>query len=154
MMMSNERFVVSPFSRPATSDTRNHCFSSSQPSGSGVVQPNRSPPEVSGIVNRPMSPSLPGEFVTEPPGSLLNSSLAMKRASPGARMLIAKPLTMWLTPKVTVAMAWSSPPSMPPIRPPTSAIHGPKYQPHQPAKIVPMIIMPSRPMFTVPLRSA
>ena len=78
----------------------------------------------------------------------------MKRATPGAMMLMAKPETMWLTPNVTVARACSRPPRMPPMTPPTIAIHGPHSQPHQPAKTVPMIIMPSRPMFTVPLRSA
>ena len=38
-----------------------------QPNTSGDFQPNRSPPDRNGIVNRPMSPRFPGEFDTEPP---------------------------------------------------------------------------------------
>jgi hypothetical protein len=143
-----------PLANPPRSASTNQPCPSNQPKTSGVVHPNRSPPEVNGIVNRPMLPELPGDEVTEPPGTPVNSSLAMNRATPGARMLMAKPATMWFTPNVVVATLISRPASTPPTMPPTTAIHGPYSQPHQPAKIVPMIIMPSRPMFTVPLRSA
>ena len=110
-------------------------------------------------MNSPIGLDIPGELLIEPPSmpvpaSSTNSSPAMNRATPGEMMLMAKPATMWLTPNVAVASASKRPPRIPPMAPPTIAIHGPICQPHQPAKIVPMIIMPSRPMFTVPLRSA
>ena len=92
--------------------------------------------------------------VTEPPCAPTNNSLAMNRATPGAIRLMATPATMWLTPNVVVATLITRPPSMPPMMPPSRAIHGPYSQPHQPAKIVPITIMPSRPMLIVPLRSA
>ena len=141
------------------SEMANHPLSSSHPSGSGDRQPNRSPPDRIGSVKRPIGELMPGELLIDPPSmpapaALTNSRPAMNRATPGAMMLMAKPDTMWLTPNVAVARACSRPPRMPPMTPPRIAIHGPPCQPHQPAKIVPMIIMPSRPMFTVPLRSA
>ena len=105
-------------------------------------------------MNSPMSPVTPGELVSEPPCSPTNSVVDMNRAMPGARMLMAKPATMWLTPNVVVTRASSSPPNSPPTAPPSSAPHGPYSQPHQPPNTVPRIIIPSRPMFTVPLRSA
>ncbi len=101
-----------------------------------------------------MLPELPGDEVTEPPWTSTNSSLAMKRAMPGASRLMATPATMWLTPNVVVARLDSNPKSMPPTIPPRSAIHGPNSHPHQPAKMVPITIIPSMPMLTVPLRSA
>ena len=154
MMMSTLTAVVSPFSIPATSPMISHCLSSSQPRMSGVCQPNRSPPDRNGIVNLGGEFLLPGELVIDPPGSSANSSPAMNRATPGARMLIAKPLTMWLTPNVTVARACSRPKIKPPTNPPMRPIHQLKYHAHHPANSVPAAIIPSRPMLIVPLRSA
>ena len=105
-------------------------------------------------MNSPILPELPGDVVIAPPWVPTNSSPAMNLATPGAIRLIATPATMWFTPKVVVATLITSPPSMPPISPPRRAAHGPYSQPHQPAKIVPSTIMPSRPMLIVPLRSA
>src|SRR6056297_2450991 len=146
--------VVIPFRKPAASAIMNQPESSSQPKMARVVHPNSSPPDRNGIVNDPMLPELPGDEVTDPPWVSTNSSLAMNLATPGAIRLMATPATMWLTPKVVVATLISRPPSMPPMMPPSRAIHGPNSHPHQPAKIVPITIMPSRPMLMVPLRSA
>ena len=86
------------------------------------------------------------------------------RASPTATRLITTPDTIWSTLKVTVASAWieaNSAPAIIPIRMPMSGPHGSpqpsdrvvkKNVPHDPVT-VPMIIMPSRPMFTMPERS-
>ena len=45
--------------------------------------------------------------------------------APSARMLMATPETMWSTPKVTVAIACSRPPSAPPMTPTRSRPRGP-----------------------------
>ena len=105
------------------------------------------------MVNSPILPDTPGELVSEPPCSPTNSTLAMNRATPGARMLTANPATMWLTPNVTVARPSSSPPSIPPTTPPSSPNQGPCCHANQPPNTVPAVIIPSRPMLTVPLRS-
>ena len=135
------------------SDTRNQRFSSSQPSGSGVRQPKKSPPDRNGMVKCPMVPDIVGDLVIEPSPWPAKISLDRKRVIPGARMLMAKPDTTWSTPNVTVAMACSNPPKAPNTRPPTRAAYGPQCQPAQPAPHVPRIIIPSRPMLTTPARS-
>ena len=66
---------------------------------------------------------------------------------------MATPETMWSTPKPTVAMAWSSPPSAPPKMPKPRPAHGPHWMPPQAANHVPSVIIPSRPMLTMPARS-
>ena len=54
-----------------------------------------------------------GDWVGPPPGDAGRTSAARYWVTPSARMLIATPETMWSTPKVTVARAWSRPPSAP-----------------------------------------
>ena len=87
------------------------------------------------------------------------------RARPTATRLITTPDTIWSTLKVTVASAWIEANNAPAIIPITIPMIGPhgrphpmrsglvkKNVPHDPVT-VPMIIMPSRPMFTMPDRS-
>ena len=57
------------------------------------------------------------------------TSLDRKRATPGAMRLMAMPDTIWSTPKVTVATAWISPPSIPPKAPKARAYQGPNCHP-------------------------
>src|SRR5512132_154565 len=64
-----------------------------------------------------------------------------------ARMLMATPETMWSTPKVTVAMAWTAATAS---SSPTTGPH--LYAPQAPNQ-VPKIIMPSMAMLTMPERS-
>ena len=118
------------------------------------LSPKKVPPDSTGIVNSPMSPVTPGEFVNEPTLLVDEQDRRHEPGDAGARMLMAKPATMWLTPNVVVTTASSRPPKNPPTTPPSSAPHGPYSQPHQPPNTVPRIIIPSSPMFTVPLRSA
>ena len=54
-----------------------------------------------------------GDWVEPPPGSPTKVFEARYWTAPSAMMLIATPEMMWSTPKITVAMACSSPPSMP-----------------------------------------
>ena len=54
-----------------------------------------------------------GDWVVPPPGSPANVLEARYWTAPSEMMLTATPEMMWSTPKVTVAMAWSRPPSMP-----------------------------------------
>ena len=89
------------------------------------------------------------------------------RANPTATRLITTPDTMWSTRKVTVARAWivaNVAPASIPISSPMIGPHGrPQPRPsgggsvkwcapHDPVT-VPTIIMPSRPIFTMPERS-
>ena len=66
-----------------------------------------------------------GDWVIEPSAWPTKIWLDRNRVTPGAMRLMAMPDTIWLTPKVTVAMPWTRPPSMPPKAPKTSAAHGP-----------------------------
>ena len=137
---------------PATSETKNQRFSSSQPSGSGSSSRRiAAGDERHGEV--PDRAGHRGRLVMVPSPWPTKISLDRNRVTPGARMLMATPDTMWSTPKVTVARAWSRPPSAPPRRRRRSAAHGPQCQPAQPANHVPRIIIPSRPMLTMPARS-
>src|SRR3954451_20792476 len=145
--------VVTPDTKPPTSETPNQRQDAMRLSGSGVFQARKRPPDRYGRVNSPILPDTPGELVSEPPCSPTNSTLAMNRATPGARMLMANPATMWLTPNVTVANPRRSPPSSPPSAPPRTPNQGPCCQANQPPNTVPAVIMPSSPMLTVPLRS-
>ena len=67
---------------------------------------------------------------------------------------MATPETMWLTLKVTVAMAWIRPPSIPPAMAISRPTQGPNFQAPTAPNQVPKIIMPSMPMLTTPTRSA
>ena len=133
-------------SAPAGSDTKNHrCLST-----------HFSPLARPGIVSLPIVCWIAGELVIVPsPFDPLPTKTSddRKRVIPGAMRLIATPDTIWSTPKVIVARAWSRPPSMPPNAPPTSVAHGPQCHPAKAAVQVPRIIMPSRPMLATPARS-
>ena len=48
MTVSHDRLQVSPFTRPARSETKNQCFFSNHPNMSGVSQPKRLPPDEEG----------------------------------------------------------------------------------------------------------
>ncbi len=156
---SSGMFVVRPRSAPARSDTYHQSLSWTQPRKLGVVQPKRSPPDKNGTVTSGTSPLTDGEVLIDPPPTA--DSLAgwanvfdeRYRVIPGARMLIATPDTMWSTPKPTVAMAWSMPPSAPPTMPKARPAHGPHWMPPHAADQVPSVIIPSRPMLTIPARS-
>ena len=82
-----------------------------------------------------------------------NQSKLRNWVNPAPRMLMATPETMWSTPKPTVAMAWSRPPTAPPSMPMMTPCHGPNSMQPQAPKKVPRIIIPSRPMLTMPARS-
>ncbi len=68
-----------------------------------------------------------GDWVGPPPGTPSKATLDRYLATPGARMLMATPETMWSTPKVTVATACSSPPSAPSTTPAATPAHGPYW---------------------------
>jgi hypothetical protein len=73
---------------------------------------------------------------------------------PSARMLIAKPPTIWSARRVTEKIACTSastPPAAMPMRSPGS--HEPVMSAPKIAKYAPISIMPSMPMFTTPERS-
>ncbi len=67
-----------------------------------------------------------GDWVGPACGRPVNVSAARYCATPSAMMLIATPDTMWSTPKVTVAIACSRPPSAPQNTPSATAPHGPQ----------------------------
>jgi hypothetical protein len=103
-----------------------------------------------------------------PPGSdwvdcPLKKAYERKRASPTATRLMTTPDTMWSTRNVIVATAWTpakmaphsapnSSPRMGPHGSPSSSVSVKKRAPNAPVT-VPMIMSPSRPMFTIPERS-
>ena len=86
-----------------------------------------------------------------------------KRARPMATRLITTPDTIWSTRNVIVAIAWMLANNAPATSPTNRPISGPQGWPHPISVVkvtvphdpvtVPMIIMPSRPMFTMPERS-
>ncbi len=127
MTVSQATLVVRPFTKPARSLRKNHCLSFNHPSGSGDLHPKRSPPEISGTVNRPIDCVMVGDCVIVPSFTPTKTSLDKKRVMPGARMLMAMPATIWFTPNVTVASPNSRPPRAPPIPPQTNAAHGPHW---------------------------
>ena len=66
-----------------------------------------------------------GDWVWPPPGRPTKVSEARYCTAPSAMMLIATPEMMWSTPKMTVAMACSRPPSMPITIAPATPAQGP-----------------------------
>ena len=151
--VAQEMSLVMPDSTAQRSDTRNQPRSSTQPKRSGVVQPNRSPPERNTTSTSPTESTL-GDWVMPPPGRWAKTSRDRKRARAGARMLMATPEMMWSTPKPTVATACSRPPAAPPAMPMTMPHQGPNSRAPQAPNQPPRIIIPSRPMLTTPARSA
>ena len=83
----------------------------------------------------------------------LKNSLDRYCVTPSASRLMATPETMWSTPKVTVATAWSRPPRAPPTMPAAGRARGSTASRPSRRRTVPRIIMPSRPMLTTPARS-
>ena len=66
-----------------------------------------------------------GDWVGPPPLSPVNVIAARYCVAPSAMMLIATPETMWSTPKITVAIACSRPPSAPKMIAPTTPTQAP-----------------------------
>ncbi len=151
--VAQETLLVIPDKRANRSDTRNHPWSESQPKRSGVLHPNKSPPETNGRSPCPTE-STRGDWVMPPPERAAKTSPDRNRARAGARMLMATPEMMWSTPKPTVATAWSRPPAAPPAIPMARPHQGPNSSAPQAPNQVPRIIIPSRPIFTTPARSA
>ena len=117
--------LVRPCKMPQTSDTRNHLCRSIRSNGSGDLHPKTLPPDSKGRLNWPVFDEMRGPWVIEPPATPVNAIAARKRATPGAMMLIATPLTMWSTPKVTVANACNRPPRAPNTMAKNTPHHGP-----------------------------
>lgn len=138
--------TISPRRTPAASASTGMPVRSTLPSTSG-------PDARTGMSKVGMLPDMGGDWVGPPPVLGVKVSSERKRTVPAARRLMATPLTMWSTPKVTVARACSRPPRAPPMRAATSAASGPQRHPAKPAPQTPSIIMPSRPMLTTPARS-
>ena len=151
--VAHETLRVIPESRAAASDTSSQLRSSIHPNRSGVVQPNRSPPDTKGTLSSPTD-STRGDWVRPPPDLLTKNSRDRKRVRAGAMMLTATPEMMWSTPKLTVATAWMRPPPAPPAIPMAMPHHGPNSSAPQAPNHVPSTIIPSRPMLTTPARSA
>ena len=144
--------LSNPRIAPAMSDTNSQFLLANHPSTSGVFHPKSLPPARSGQRKNPMWPFVCGELAMEPPWPLKNFD-ERNRVRPGARMLIATPATTWSTPTTTVVRIISSAPTSPPSTPPSTPHHAPNFHPSRAAPHVPMIIMPSRAMFTMPARS-
>ncbi len=70
-------------------------------------------PSLSGPIVIFWTSGILGDWVDPPPGSPAKVRVARYCTAPREMMLIATPEMMWSTPKMTVAMAWMSPPIIP-----------------------------------------
>src|SRR4051794_11330669 len=99
MNVEYDMSVVKPTSTPATSEMKNHSRSFNHTKNG----------DSTGTEKDPSFPVIVGDCVRLPSALPTKIWLDKKRVTPGAMRLIAIPDTIWSTPNVTVAIAWTRP---------------------------------------------
>ena len=120
MSVNHDTFQRKPRRMPAASEIQNQSQLSMRPRASAVP----APPARKGTLNESTS-STRGDCVMPPPGRPWKTLSDRKRVIPGAITRMAAPEMMWSTPKLTVAIACSRPPTAPPAAPMSMPHHGP-----------------------------